>query len=86
MTSAPASSLTDAEITQRLEAIRDAWTNRLRDWEADAAQELNEQVKVRKLKALALLRQGIDPYRTIQEATGSPGYVKHLRETRLGLF
>ena len=86
MTSAPASSLTDAEITHRLEAIRDAWTNRLRDWEADAAQELNEQVKVRKLKALALLRQGIDPYPTMQEAMGSPDYLKSLRETRLGLF
>ena len=79
-------SITDADVTQRLEAIRDAWTSRIEDWERDAVQELREQVKVRKLKALALLRQGIDPYPTMQEAMGSPDYLKSLRETRLGLF
>ena len=79
-------SITDTEVTQRLEAIRDAWTSRIEDWERDAVQELHEQVKVRKLKALALLRQGIDPYPTMQEAMGSPDYLKSLRETRLGLF
>lgn len=78
--------MTDADATTRLTQIHQEWMRRIQDWEADVAAEANEQVRNRKQKALTLLKQGIDPYPSVDEATGSPAYVKLLREVRLGQF